>query len=466
MADKTATDSLTSAKNQDGGAVAEIADRGKKGKASSSGSSKNKSGTNKCNTSANAATRSQGKINNSVQNLIDGENARAEENARGDETAPRGGDQRKTKGLDAGRSAWTCLPPTTGTIPLKTAAEKRLDKLETLIVDQQSDNKEFRDFIMNAMSLQPQDGEEENGQGDECYEGYEQVDSEDDQENVPMNGQDNDEAENTANAGVAPIMVPNPQAGTTAVETLTPAKAQGFAAKYATEAAGKPIDEVMAVSLNYLMTNQLAEKPLLEMMEKYESPTNCEVLRIPKVNAPIWDSLNSKTRSADLKLQRVQKSLIKGMIANTQGVVTPTDSQQDAFTCLANANFELNMMRRELIKPDLNMKYSQLCKPTVQVTENLFGDDLSKNIKDLSEVHKATGMVMKAGRQQFRGKRFTPYNNNWQGRGGYGQSRGRGFRSQPFLSQGAGTMNRRNNYQYQPNPLSARKRGGRGTPRG
>ena len=67
-----------------------------------------------------------------------------------------------------------------------------------------------------------------------------------------------------------------------------------------------------------------------------------------------------------------------------------TEDQKNGFTCLAAASYEMNMLRQDLIKPGLQEKFSQLCKPTVPITENLFGDDLTKHIKDI-EVHKANG---------------------------------------------------------------------------
>ena len=99
---------------------------------------------------------------------------------------------------------------------------------------------------------------------------------------------------------------------------------------------------------------------------------------VPKVNSSIWDSLQPRTRYIDLKLQKVLKSLIKGTTAFSTGLSDPKDNEQDSLTCLANANFELNMLRHELIKPELNQRFSQRCKPTVPVTEYLFGNDLIK----------------------------------------------------------------------------------------
>ena len=82
---------------------------------------------------------------------------------------------------------------------------------------------------------------------------------------------------------------------------------------------------------------------------------------------------------------------------------------------LANANFKLNMRRRELVKPDLNPPYTRLCKEDIKPTTKLFRDDLSKHLKDMAEAKKAGLQMqkssdtrvsnhgyMKAGRHNFR----------------------------------------------------------------
>ena len=299
---------------------------------------------------------------------------------------------------------------------------------------------------METLSLEPAEG------AADCYdENYEQQNS--DEEQFPLTQPSPEITEVDVEEEDAPL----PAALAAISPKPTPT---GFASKYATESAGSPIDGEVAVSLEYLMTNQLAEKPLMDTMDKYDTPSNCTALKVPKVNPFIWDSIQGKTHSLDLKLQRVQKSLVKGMMANAKGLDKPTESQQDAFTCLANANFELNMLRREIIKPDMHAKFAPLCKPSVPVTEFLFGDDLSRNIRDLTEVHKATDQVMKMGHQTK--KRFNPY---YRGRG----RRGRGN----FLGSGAGYQQPRRNFQpYQQQQyqqqylpaLTARRGRGRGKP--
>ena len=60
----------------------------------------------------------------------------------------------------------------------------------------------------------------------------------------------------------------------------------------------------------------------------------------------------------------------------------------DAFALFVNANTELNHRRRELIKPDLHNDYKHLCSSSLAITDRLFGDDLPKLVKDLTEVNR------------------------------------------------------------------------------
>ncbi len=53
----------------------------------------------------------------------------------------------------------------------------------------------------------------------------------------------------------------------------------------------------------------------IKMYRKFPCPNNVQALRVPKVNPVIWDSILPKARSRDLKLQQVQKPLVKGITA-------------------------------------------------------------------------------------------------------------------------------------------------------
>ena len=101
----------------------------------------------------------------------------------------------------------------------------------------------------------------------------------------------------------------------------------------------------------------------------------------------------------------------------------PPDALKDAVALLTAANAELNVLRREVFKAELNPKFLPLCKPSVPVTDYLF--DLGRTIRDLEATQKTTSQVMRGRRFSFRGR---PYIR----RGSFGATRGKS----PFLSQG------------------------------
>ena len=53
----------------------------------------------------------------------------------------------------------------------------------------------------------------------------------------------------------------------------------------------------------------------------------------------------------------------------------------DAITLLGQAQFNISIRRRYMIRPYLKTKYSPLCNITTPITNQLFGDDLSRDEK-------------------------------------------------------------------------------------
>ena len=76
------------------------------------------------------------------------------------------------------------------------------------------------------------------------------------------------------------------------------------------------------------------------------------------------------------------KDLQTGKPTNVRQVL---DQVMDSIALVDNANYELNMKRRELIKPDLNPPYTRLCKEDIKPSTKLFGDELSKHLKDMTK---------------------------------------------------------------------------------
>ena len=65
----------------------------------------------------------------------------------------------------------------------------------------------------------------------------------------------------------------------------------------------------------------------------------------------------------------------------------------DAVILLANANTEVNLRRRERLKPELHPSYRHLCNPSNTITSQLFGDDLPKAVKDIAEANRISSKI-------------------------------------------------------------------------
>ena len=115
----------------------------------------------------------------------------------------------------------------------------------------------------------------------------------------------------------------------------------GFASRYATMAEiSEPLGSDIANSVDFLLTNPLEEKHIAETCQKYMRPQDCANLLVPRVNPLIWDNLYPKVRVLDMKIQKCQKPLVKGMTALMRSLKdTPelNEIQQDAVALLANA---------------------------------------------------------------------------------------------------------------------------------
>jgi len=85
-----------------------------------------------------------------------------------------------------------------------------------------------------------------------------------------------------------------------------------------------------------------------------------------RVNLPIWNNLPGRACTADTELQKVQKSLVRGasaVVSVVNNLISESDmppkgklvnSLMDGILLLASANMELNVRRREALKPASN----------------------------------------------------------------------------------------------------------------
>ncbi len=176
----------------------------------------------------------------------------------------------------------------------------------------------------------------------------------------------------------------------------------------------------------------MPEDKLREKSDKYKCPENCPQLQTVRVNPELWNNLRTATKSRDLGLQRVQLRILKSLTAVAQladkllaarknqeelNISSLTRMALDSFVLGASAIQDLNIRRRDQIKPDLNKSYQQLCSSQTPVTKYLFGDDLGKAVKDITESNRLSHNIAFRGRGRLRGGAFPGYHTR--GKGGY-----------------------------------------------
>ena len=191
---------------------------------------------------------------------------------------------------------------------------------------------------------------------------------------------------------------------------------------------GAEINENLAVIVQKLLKEKPEEDKLNEIKKRYLRPKNCATLAETRVNLAIWNNLSDRARTSDIKLQKVQKSLIKGTTSVVQLVndlistpdMLPKDQivsrLMDGVLLMANANIELNIRRREALKPELHTSYCYLCAPSNPITTELFGDDLPKAVKDITDTNRITSKISREMKQSFKRSRNDGHSDRYQSR--------------------------------------------------
>ena len=135
---------------------------------------------------------------------------------------------------------------------------------------------------------------------------------------------------------------------------------------------------------------------MVETAEMYKTPINCASLKVPTVNPAVWAPMSSIMRAQEIRFQRVLKLISAGITAFGRQVegCGMTKVQKHMLALFCNSFFEINCMRKIAIRPLLHPRFAGLCKPSnVQTPGYLFGEDLSKQIKEMDEEAKTFGRM-------------------------------------------------------------------------
>ena len=85
----------------------------------------------------------------------------------------------------------------------------------------------------------------------------------------------------------------------------------------------------------------------------------------------------------------------------------------------ATANQELNYRRRELMRSQLNSSYRHFCSPSNPITSELFGDDLPKAVKYISDTNRLSSKLTKDSSSN-RSSKCSQRRTFWHGKKKYG----------------------------------------------
>ena len=197
------------------------------------------------------------------------------------------------------------------------------------------------------------------------------------------------------------------------------------------DSTGPPIKSRLANIINKRFASLLSTDKMKEKETKYDRPENCDKLVVPAVNTEIFRKLSHSQKQRDVRFQSIQRAITKSAIAIselTEALLSSKNGNKsvdynelirkstDAIAFMGHASVGLSYRRRDLLHPALPSNVArQLCSADVEITNNLFGDDLAKTIRNIREANIATSTYIPRGDGASKnGKRFTQtsrYNN-------------------------------------------------------
>ena len=333
------------------------------------------------------------------------------------------------------------------------------DMQKELLKSQASAQQELQKEMMSTLSESIIEGMKAGFRGPPQEE-----DEEDNSSETPTNAGDDDAA--ALLKQIDDVLADTPEGAKDATKDDSPS--DEVLANYAKDLAivdplGPAINAQLCPILDGMLLTRLKDDKIKAKAEIYDRPENCPTIIVTRVNPEIWSKLKGETRSQDIKLQKIQQRMVKGFTALAYLADSMLEAKKgskeldlekairlllDGYALFANANQELNQRRRDLIKPDLNDKFAQLCSLEKPGTTLLFGTDLPQAIKDINETNKVGYEIAnKSGYKPYSRGGYNPYN-----RGGYNKSytqRGpknwQGNRGYNPRYQSGGFQNRNNN---------------------
>ena len=109
----------------------------------------------------------------------------------------------------------------------------------------------------------------------------------------------------------------------------------------------------------------------------------------------MWNQLKDATKKAEMGMQKCQKLFMEARSAILEAFRGKSGAIKAnlvyALVLILSGNRELNLKRRELLRPDLNAQFSALCNLFTAISKRLFGDDVGKEIDEVAKANRLRG---------------------------------------------------------------------------
>ena len=163
------------------------------------------------------------------------------------------------------------------------------------------------------------------------------------------------------------------------------------------------VDDTLAEHVNDFFTKRIDDSKYAELIkdENNARPENCSGLVLVKCNNIIWEGLSGTAKTTDRKLQALETTIVKASTLLVKSVheMSLLEKEDDKYgkeidrclevlALLGHDNRQVNLARRDLLKPELKEEYVPLCNHNLPFTDELFGNDVSKTAREIEEVAK------------------------------------------------------------------------------
>lgn len=221
------------------------------------------------------------------------------------------------------------------------------------------------------------------------------------------------------------------------------------------EPKGKPLGQVSIKLIDDWFARDVDPEFIKKLRDLYPEPENTEHLSPKGMNPEIYRPLPENLKKRDFCAKMVQSNIVAAATATFRLIDTlmshkdklPVELNKDlakfaadGAKLLGKATTDLSVLRKQLVRGQLDKKYGVLCAQRCY-TKQLFGDDLNQALKEADDMSKLSRTI---ARPQQSSKPFVPKPAT--------QSRPK----DRFLYQNKGQSQQRQSAPYQPRPQQQR----------